>query len=88
MRLRGPLKVGRNAGTGIQSPNYLVTCNTCGTDSILVDAFTLDPAAPGTAPSVGTRVSGGCDICSSGRTVDGHTIDKGNHQARRWRDRC
>lgn len=56
VRLRGPLKVGRNAGTGIQSPNYLVTCNTCGTDSVLVDAFTLDPAAPGAAPAVGTVI--------------------------------
>ena len=56
VRLRGPLKVGRIAGTGIQSPNYLLTCNTCGTDSVLVDAFTLDPSAPGSAPAVGTVV--------------------------------
>ena len=56
IRLRGPLKVGRNAGTGIQNPNYLVTCNTCGTDSILVDAFTLDPSAPGAPPAVGTVI--------------------------------
>jgi len=56
VRIRGPLKVGRNAGTGIQSPNYLLTPVSPSTDSILVDAFTLDPSAPGTAPAVGTVV--------------------------------
>ena len=56
VRIRGPLKVGRNAGTGIQNPNYLLTTVAPSTDSVLVDAFTMNPSAPGTPPAVGTIV--------------------------------
>ncbi len=52
VEIRGPLTVGRNSGTGIQSPNFLITDGT--TDSVLVDGFTLTTL--GSAPTVGTVV--------------------------------
>jgi hypothetical protein len=52
VKIRGPLTVGRTSGTGIQSPNFLLTDGT--SDSVLVDGFTLTTL--GAAPTVGTIV--------------------------------
>lgn len=56
VRIRGPLKVGRISGTGVQTGNYLLTTVAVSTDSVLIDNFTLSPTLGGPAPSVGTIV--------------------------------
>ena len=75
VKIPGPLKVGRVAGTGIQSPNYLLTTVAPSTDSVLVDAFTLTSAAP-SAPAVGTIVDSIYGIVNqnTGATINSYRI--------------
>ncbi len=47
------MKVGRNAGNGIGSRSFLVTCTSCGIDSAAVDGFSLTNVP---APTVGTSI--------------------------------